>query len=110
MKAAPPRKAVGLVLEGRGVLRSHMKLRFANGAAGETTSGSFAPSMKNSVALARVQGHAGGDCEVEIRGQWLPCRTLLPPFVRKGMEMVCVKSRAKRGISQGIPRFARNDT
>jgi aminomethyltransferase len=88
MKASPPRKAVGLVLEGRGVLRSHMSLRFANGASGETTSGSFAPSMKNSVALARVQGHASGGCEVEIRGQWLPCRGVQPPFVRNGKVLV----------------------
>jgi aminomethyltransferase len=88
MKAAPPRKAVGLVLEGRGILRSHMPLRFANGATGETTSGSFAPSMKTSVALARVQGHASGACEVEIRGQWLPCRVVQPPFVRNGKVLV----------------------
>lgn len=88
MKAAPPRKAIGLVLEGRGVLRSHMKVRCANGAQGETTSGSFAPSMKTSVALARVQGHASGACEVEIRGQWLPCRTVQPPFVRHGKVLV----------------------
>jgi aminomethyltransferase len=87
-RAAPPRKQVGLVLEGRGVLRSHMKARFANGATGETTSGSFAPSMKNSVALARVQGHASGACEVEIRGQWLPARVVQPPFVRNGKVLV----------------------
>ena len=87
-RAAPPRKQVGLVLEGRGVLRSHMKLRFANGATGETTSGSFAPSMKNSIALARVQGTAAGACEVEIRGQWLPCRVVQPPFVRNGKVLV----------------------
>ena len=88
MKAAPPRKQLGLVLEGRGVLRSHMKLRFANGAEGETTSGSFAPSMKTSIALARVAGHAAGACEVEIRGQWLPCRVVQPPFVRNGKVLV----------------------
>ncbi|HUR40798.1 MAG TPA: glycine cleavage system aminomethyltransferase GcvT [Verrucomicrobiae bacterium] len=87
-RAAPPRKQLGLVLDGRGVLRSHMKLRFANGATGETTSGSFAPSMKASVALARVQGHADGACEVEIRGQWLPCRVVQPPFVRNGKVLV----------------------
>jgi len=88
MRAAPPRKQVGLVLEGRGVLRSHMPLRFANGATGETTSGSFAPSLKASIALARAQGHADGACEVEIRGQWLPCRVVQPPFVRNGKVLV----------------------
>jgi aminomethyltransferase len=87
-RAAPPRKQQGLVLEGRGVLRSHMKLRYANGATGETTSGSFAPSMKTSIALARAQGNAEGACEVEIRGQWLPCRVVQPPFVRNGKVLV----------------------
>ena len=91
-RASPARKQLGLVLEGRGVLRSHMKLRFANGATGETTSGSFAPSMKNSVALARVQGHASGACEVEIRGQWLPARVVQPPFVRNGKVLVPLSS------------------
>ena len=87
-RAAPPRKQLGLVLEGRGVLRSHMPLRFASGATGETTSGSFAPSMKTSIALARAQGYASGACEVEIRGQWLPCRIVQPPFVRNGKVLV----------------------
>ena len=88
MRQAPPRKQLGLVLEGRGVLRSHMKVRFAGGAEGETTSGSFAPTMKTSIALARVPGHAGGACAVEIRGQWQPARVVQPPFVRNGKVLV----------------------
>jgi aminomethyltransferase len=87
-KAAPPRKSVGLVLEGRGVLRGHMKVRAANGAAGETTSGGFAPTMKGSIAMARVAGNAAGPYEVEIRGQWLPAREVKPPFVRNGKVLV----------------------
>ena len=79
---------VGLVLEGRGVLRAHMKLRFANGALGEITSGGFAPSMKASIALARVDAHHDGACEVEIRGQWAPVRLVKPPFVRHGQVRV----------------------
>ena len=76
---------VGLVLEGRGVMRSHMKVRFADGAGGETTSGGFAPTMKTSIALARVDaGHDGASCEVEIRGAWVPARVVRPPFVRNG--------------------------
>jgi aminomethyltransferase len=81
-------KFVALVLEGRGVLRAHMKLRFANGAAGETTSGGFSPTMKNSIAFARVGAEADGGCEVEIRGQWLPARLVKPPFVRNGKVLV----------------------
>jgi len=84
----PPRKQMGLVLEGRGVLRSHMQVKFANGAVGETTSGGFAPSMKNSIAFARVPANAEGAPEVEIRGQWLPARVVQPPFVRNGKVLV----------------------
>ena len=83
-----PQKFVGLLLEGRGVLRAHMKVRFANGSAGETTSGGFAPTLKNSVALARVDSKADGACEVEIRGQWVAARVVKPPFARNGKSLV----------------------
>lgn len=86
-RAAPPRKTVGLVLEGRGVLRAHMPVRGAGGQ-GETTSGGFAPTLKGSIALARVGGDASGPYEVEIRGQWLPAREVKPPFVRGGKVLV----------------------
>jgi aminomethyltransferase len=87
-RAAPPRKSIGLVLEGRGVLRAHMPVRAADGSAGETTSGGFAPSMKGSIAMARVAGAAAGPYEVEIRGQWLPAREVKLPFVRNGKVLV----------------------
>jgi aminomethyltransferase len=87
-RAAPFRKTIGLVLEGRGVLRAHMKVRAASGAVGETTSGGFAPTMKGSIAFARVAGDAAGPYEVEIRGQWLPARQVKPPFVRYGKILV----------------------
>jgi aminomethyltransferase len=87
-KAAPPRKMIGLVLEGRGVLRAHMPVRGAGQPAGETTSGGFAPTLKGSIAFARVRGDAAGPYEVEIRGQWLPARVVKPPFVRNGKALV----------------------
>ena len=87
-RGASPRKFVGLLLEGRGIMRAHMKVRFENGAEGETTSGGFAPTMKQSIALARVGAAADGRCEVEIRGQWVAARVVKPPFVRHGKIMV----------------------
>jgi aminomethyltransferase len=87
-RGASPRRFIGLLLEGRGVLRPHMRVRFANGATGETTSGGFAPTMKQSIAFARVDASADGNCEVEIRGQWLPARLVKPPFVRNGKVLV----------------------
>ena len=88
LRGKSPNKFVSLVLEGRGVLRAHMKVRFANGAEGETTSGGFAPSMKNSIAFARVDAKAEGACEVEIRGQWVAARLVKAPFVRNGKVLV----------------------
>lgn len=88
LRGATKRKLVGLVLEGRGIARAHMKVRFANGASGETTSGGFAPTMKQSIALARVDAAAEGGCEIEIRGQWVAARIVKPPFVRHGKVLV----------------------
>lgn len=87
-RSASPRKFVSLVLEGRGVVRAHMRVRFANGAVGETTSGGFAPTMKKSIAFARVEAKAEGTCEVEIREQWVAARLVKPPFVRNGKILV----------------------
>jgi len=89
-RAAPPRRMVGLVLEGRGVLRAHMPVCDAKEAKGETTSGGFSPTMKGSIAFARVPGDAVGPFEVEIRGQWLPTREVKPPFVRNGKVLASV--------------------
>jgi aminomethyltransferase len=79
---------IGLVLTGRGVLRAHMPVRFANGVRGETTSGGFAPTLKQSIALARIGTGAAGDCAVEIRGAWVAARVVKPPFVRAGTVLV----------------------
>ena len=84
IRQGAPAQFIGLVLEGRGVLRAHMPVRFADGRKGETTSGGFAPTLKQSIALARVEAGSEGACEVQIRGQWLPARRVKPPFVRHG--------------------------
>lgn len=85
---ALPQRQIGLILQERGVLRGHQKLRFSNGATGELTSGGFSPTMKQSIGLARVDHAAEGDCEVEIRGKWLAARVVKPPFVRNGQILI----------------------
>jgi aminomethyltransferase len=87
-RAASPKVFVGIVLEGRGVMRSHMKVRFTESGEGETTSGGFAPTMKQSIALARVDAQPAGACEVEIRGQWVAARIVKAPFVRHGKVLI----------------------
>lgn len=76
-------KIVGLVLEGRGVLRGHQKVVTAAGD-GEITSGTFSPSLQKSIALARVPVDIGDSCEVEIRGKLLKASVVKPVFVRDG--------------------------
>lgn len=88
----PAQQLVGLVLLDRGVLRSHQKVIAAQGE-GETTSGTFSPSMNASIALARVPaGVALGDTvEVEIRDKRLKARVVKAPFVRNGKVLVSVE-------------------
>ena len=88
--AAPPRaQMLGLVLQERGVLRSHQEVETRNGH-GEITSGTFSPTLDTSIALARlpVGVHAGEPVKVKIRDKWLPARTVKYPFVRNGRSMV----------------------
>jgi aminomethyltransferase len=84
---------VGLLLEERGVLRSHQKVITGEpgAAAGEVTSGSFSPTLNRSIALARVPGHPNPTVEVEIRGKLHTARVVKPPFVRHGKPMIEIK-------------------
>jgi len=77
-------KLVGLILEDKGVLRGHQKVIVENAGEGETTSGSFSPSLKQSIAFARVPKQTGDHCQVEIRGKLLNARVVKPVFVRDG--------------------------
>ncbi len=83
--AGVPLKLVGLVLEGKGVLRNHQKV-FCTAGEGDITSGSFSPTLERSIALARVPAAVGvGDhCEVDVRGRREPARVVKYPFVRNG--------------------------
>ncbi len=75
---------VGLVLEGRGVLRSHQVVETNNGGKGEITSGTFSPTLKKAVALARVPSDIGETCQVVIRDKQHAARVVKPVFVRNG--------------------------
>src|SRR5215208_901334 len=77
------RKRVGLIVEGRGVPRAHQKVIVGNLDEGEVTSGTFSPSLKVPIALARVPLSTGNLCEVEMRGRRLKARIVKPPFVRR---------------------------
>ncbi len=82
-ETGPACKLVGLMLDGRGMLRAHQKVTTSTGE-GKTTSGSFSPTLGQAIALARVPVTAGEACTVEIRGKHLPARIVKYPFVRHG--------------------------
>jgi aminomethyltransferase len=77
------RRFVGLVLEGRGVMRTGQRVNTAAGE-GQIVSGGFSPTMQCSIALARIPAGDAEHCEVEIRSDFKPARIVRPPFVRKG--------------------------
>jgi aminomethyltransferase len=81
------RKLVGLLLEDRGVLRSHQKV-IAEPGPGEVTSGTFSPTLERSIGLARVPAASSGKVQVDIRGKLLSARVVRPPFVRNGRALV----------------------
>jgi aminomethyltransferase len=89
--AVPPsRRLAGLVLqEAGGVLRAHQAVHTPRGD-GEITSGTFSPTMKKSIALARLPaGVADGEIvHVDVRGRELAARVVKPPFVRQGRILV----------------------
>ena len=83
------RAFVGLKLAERGVLRAHQRVTTPSGD-GETTSGSFAPSLGVSIAMARLPlGVQIGDLVmVDIRGRAYTAQVVKMPFVRNGQALV----------------------
>jgi aminomethyltransferase len=86
----PVMKQVGLVLIDKGVLRAHQSIRCSG--EGEITSGGFAPTLKSSIALARLPAeapvHAGDKAQAQVRGKWLRAKIVKPPFVRNGKILI----------------------
>ena len=90
LAATPPRKQfAGLLLLDRGVLRAHQKVITPLGI-GETTSGTFSPTLNQSIAMARLpEGVAtGSEVDVEIRDKRLRARVVKPVFVRNGKPLI----------------------
>jgi aminomethyltransferase len=83
------RRALGLVLIDKGVMRAHQPVSSAHGE-GEITSGGFGPTLERSIALARVPlaVRAGDEVSVAVRDKLLRARAVKPPFVRHGKVLV----------------------
>lgn len=83
--AGAPRKSVGLLATERGVPRAGVNVLDAGGAVlGQTTSGTFSPTLANGVALALVDPavQLGDTLALDIRGRRLGVTVVKPPFVQ----------------------------
>lgn len=80
-------KQVGLVLEGRGVMRSHQKVVVEGVGEGEVTSGTFSPTLQCSIAMARVPAATGDTAQVDLRAKLTDVKVIKLPFVRNGKKM-----------------------
>jgi aminomethyltransferase len=81
-------KQVGLVLQGKGVLRDGQKVYVDGVECGIVTSGTFSPSLKVSIAIARISAAVEAEtAAVDIRGNHEAVRIISLPFVRNGKKM-----------------------
>lgn len=79
----PARRLRGLKLSQRGVLRPGLEVLRNGVVVGETTSGTFSPTLKTGVGLALLSSDVGvgEEVAVSVRGRMLAARTVRPPFV-----------------------------
>lgn len=84
-QVGPRRRSWGLRATGRGVPRAHMPVTRDGVAIGETTSGTFSPTLRTGIALALLDTAAGVDegdvVSIDVRGRALECEVVSPPFV-----------------------------
>jgi glycine cleavage system T protein (aminomethyltransferase) len=78
-----PRELIGVVLDGKGVLRHGQRVLTGKGE-GEILSGIFSPTLGKAIGFARVPAGAHESLRVDIRGRELPLRAVKYPFVRDG--------------------------
>ncbi len=80
---------VGIQMEGRAIPREHYAVTDAEGRrVGETTSGTWSPTIKAGIAMARLSSDAampGTEVFVDIRGRQAPAKVVTLPFYRNGV-------------------------
>lgn len=77
---------VGLILQDRGVLRGHQEIYLGDEQIGEITSGTFSPSLEQSIALARITKklNIGDEVEIQVRNKRLKAIVAKYPFIKSG--------------------------
>lgn len=76
-------KLVGLTLQDKGVMRTGQRVLVEGHKDGVITSGTFSPTLNQSIALARVPIETGDHVFVDIRGNLLPASVGKPRFIKR---------------------------
>lgn len=85
--AGVSRQLVGFILAERGgVLRGHQTICAGSEKVGEITSGTFSPTLNQSIALARIATTGATHYTVKIRDKIYPVERVKPPFVKREKE------------------------
>jgi len=86
--SAPKHKAIGLILEDKGVIRQHQEVWLNDEIIGEITSGTFSPSLSQSIGMARVTTDAklivGDKVKIAVRNKHLSAVVARTPFIKNG--------------------------
>ena len=79
---------LGLILTDRGVLRGHQAVLLNGSEIGEITSGTFSPTLEQSIALARISSdvtlNIGDTVQIAVRKKQLNAVIAQSPFVKNG--------------------------
>jgi len=79
---------IGLILTDRGVLRGHQTVLVNGVEVGEVTSGTFSPTLEQSIALARINSNVtlnvGDNVQIAVRKKQLNAVIAHSPFVKNG--------------------------
>ena len=83
------KKLIGLILEGRGILRHDQPLSDDQDHQGVITSGGYSPTTEKAIAMAVVDKDMDKhSVQVQIRNKSLPCHVVRLPFVRNGKSLI----------------------
>lgn len=84
----PKYQSIGIILNDRGVIRGHQSLLLNDTVIGEVTSGTFSPSLEQSIGLARVSADTklslGDVVKVAVRNKQLNATISRTPFLKNG--------------------------
>jgi aminomethyltransferase len=82
-EAGPSRKLWGLRVVERGVPRAHCGVQRDGETVGETTSGTFSPTLRHGIALGYLSAEVtkGETVQIDVRGKPLTAEVVRPPFV-----------------------------